>query len=97
MGVKRMCMFGLVTSILPRSRLVGGVIQWEDMASKKSKRNTGTKQVRKLTKVGGGRSYSVALPREVIRRFGWKERQKLTVTVDVKNRKLVIRDWKGNK
>jgi hypothetical protein len=59
------------------------------------KSTTGKKQVRKLTKVGGGKSYSIALPVEVIRKFKWKERQKLTVTVDLKNKKLVIRDWKG--
>lgn len=58
------------------------------------KATAGKKQVRKLTKVGGA-SYSLALPVEIIRKFKWKERQKLTVTVDLKNKKLVIRDWKG--
>jgi predicted Ser/Thr protein kinase len=58
------------------------------------KRKVGKKVIRKLGKVGGGRSYSVALPVEVIRKFKWKERQKLTVTVDLKNKKLIIRDWK---
>lgn len=58
------------------------------------KATTGKKQIRKLTKVGGG-TYSIALPVEVIRKFKWKEKQKLTVTVDLKNKKLVIRDWKG--
>ncbi len=60
------------------------------------KKTTGKKQVRKLTKVGGGKSYSLALPVEVIRKFKWKERQKLTVTVDLKNKKLVIRDWRAS-
>ena len=59
------------------------------------KATSGKKQVRKLTKVGGGASYSLALPVEIIRKFKWKEKQKLTVTVDLKNKKLVIRDWKG--
>ena len=59
------------------------------------KKATGKRQVRKLTKVGGGASYSLALPVEIIRKFKWKEKQKLTVTVDLKNKKLVIRDWKG--
>ena len=59
------------------------------------KATAGKKQVRKLTKVGGGKSYSLALPVEIIRKFKWKERQKLTVTVDLKNKKLVIRDWRG--
>lgn len=58
------------------------------------KATAGKRQVRKLTKVGG-KSYSLALPIEIIRKFKWKEKQKLTVTVDLKNKKLVIRDWKG--
>ena len=53
-----------------------------------------SKPVRKLTKVGSGKSYAISLPHAVIKRFGWKERQKLTVTVDLKNKKLIIRDWK---
>ena len=57
------------------------------------KSTTSKKRVRKLTKIGGA-SYALSLPVEVIRRFKWKERQKLTVTVDLKNKKLVIRDWK---
>ena len=61
---------------------------------KQAKRTVGKKQVRKLTKVGG-KTYSLALPVEIIRKFKWKERQKLTVTVDLKNKKLIIRDWKG--
>ena len=59
------------------------------------KATAGKRQIRKLTKVGGGKSYSLALPVEIIRKFKWKERQKLTVTVDLKNKKLVIRDWGG--
>jgi len=59
------------------------------------KATSGKKRVRKLTKVGGGKSYALALPVEIIRKFKWKEKQKLTVTVDLKNKKLVIRDWKG--
>ncbi|HVV15044.1 MAG TPA: hypothetical protein VHD55_01425 [Candidatus Paceibacterota bacterium] len=52
------------------------------------------KQVRKLTKTGRGSTYTVALPVEAIRKFKWKERQKLTVEVDLKRKKLIIRDWK---
>ncbi|MES2203444.1 MAG: hypothetical protein V4474_03935 [Patescibacteria group bacterium] len=39
------------------------------------KKTSGKKQVRKLTKVGG-KTYSLALPVEIIRKFKWKERQK---------------------
>lgn len=58
------------------------------------KASVSKKSLRKLTKVGGA-TYSLALPVEVIRKFKWKEKQKLTVTVDLKNKKLIIRDWKG--
>ena len=57
------------------------------------KKSTAKKQVRKLEKTGRGGSYTLALPVEAIRKFKWKERQKLTVTVDLKNKKLIIRDW----
>lgn len=60
----------------------------------KPKATPGKKPIRKLTKVGGA-SYALSLPMDAIKRFGWKERQKLTVEVDLKNKKLIIRDWKG--
>ena len=31
------------------------------------------RNIRKLGKVGGGTSYSVTLPIEIIREFGWRE------------------------
>ena len=49
--------------------------------------------IRKLSKTGGGRSYSIVLPREAIRDFGWKERQKLTIKIDSKKKQFVIKDW----
>jgi hypothetical protein len=58
------------------------------------KASLSAKPVRKITKVAG-RSYSISLPMEAIKEFGWKEKQKLTVQVDLKNKKLIIRDWKG--
>lgn len=48
--------------------------------------------VRKLTKVGGS-SYSITLPVNVVRSFGWQEHQKLQVTVDAENRRMIISDW----
>lgn len=48
--------------------------------------------VRKLTKVGGN-SYSVTLPINVIRHFGWKEHQKLQLKIDGENRRIIIEDW----
>jgi bifunctional DNA-binding transcriptional regulator/antitoxin component of YhaV-PrlF toxin-antitoxin module len=52
------------------------------------------RNVRKLTKVGGGATYSITLPIEDVRELGWKEKQKLTVELDKKNKRFIIRDWK---
>ena len=49
------------------------------------------KNIRKLTKVGGT-SYAVTIPIEIIKEFGWRERQKLVVKKQGK--KIVIEDWK---
>ena len=48
------------------------------------------KSVRKLRKVGKY-SYAVTLPGEFIRELGWRERQKLVVSL--KGKKMVIEDW----
>jgi len=58
------------------------------------RRKTGQENVRSLTKTGGGRTYTLSLPVAVIRAFGWKERQKLTLTVNLKNQTILIKDWK---
>jgi len=47
---------------------------------------------RKLSKVASGQSYSMTLPIEFIRHLGWKEKQKLTVTLEEDT--LIIKDWK---
>jgi len=51
------------------------------------------KNIRKLAKVGGGATYSVTLPIDAIREFGWQEKQKVVVEVDLKNKRLIIKDW----
>lgn len=48
-------------------------------------------KVHKLTKFAGGASYGLILPIEFIRHLGWRERQKLNITLDGK--KLIIEDW----
>lgn len=58
------------------------------MARKKlSERN-----VRKLTKMGGGRSLGLTLPIEMIRKLKWRARQK--IMVKLRGRKITIEDWK---
>lgn len=59
------------------------------MAYKQSEKN-----IRKLAKVGGGNTYSLTLPIDAIREFGWQEKQKVVVEVDLKNKCLIIKDWK---
>ena len=55
-------------------------------------RRTEKRNIRNLTKVAGGTSFGITLPIEIIRKLGWRARQKLTVTP--KRRKLVVKDWK---
>lgn len=52
------------------------------------------RHVRALTKIAGGASYSVTMPIEAVRKFKWKDRQKLVVEVDEKRKRLIIRNWK---
>jgi antitoxin component of MazEF toxin-antitoxin module len=51
------------------------------------------KNIRKLTKMGGGRSMGLTLPIEIIKKLGWKERQK--VVVNLKGKHIIIKDWKS--
>lgn len=48
--------------------------------------------IRKLSKVAGGKSFSITLPIEYVRKLKWKEKQKLVVAL--KGRHLIIKDWK---
>lgn len=48
------------------------------------------KNIRKLTKVGG-KSISVTIPIDIIRKLKWRERQKVVVTL--RGKKLTIEDW----
>lgn len=52
------------------------------------------KNIRKLSKVGGGVTYAVTLPIDAIRDFGWREGQKVVVEVDKRNKLFRIKDWK---
>ncbi len=53
----------------------------------------GEQNIRKLSKVGGGATYSITLPIEIIRKFKWKEKQKLVVEADTKKKVIIIKDW----
>ena len=51
------------------------------------------RNIRKLSKVGGGKTYAITLPIEIIREFDWREGQKLVVKKYGKDR-IIIEDWK---
>jgi len=48
--------------------------------------------VRSLTKIAGGSSYAVVIPKKYIRELKWKDRQKLVIRKYRDH--IVIRDWK---
>ena len=58
----------------------------------KTKRKLGENNIRKITKMGGGASYGITIPIEMMRVLSWKERQK--VVVKMERKKLIIKDWK---
>ena len=56
-----------------------------------AKRAQNENQIRKLTKLGK-KSLCVTIPIEIIREFGWREKQK--VVVKKFGKKIMIEDWK---
>jgi len=60
----------------------------------KTRRKLENKNIRKITKIAGGTSYAITLPIDAVRRWGWKERQKVVLELDEKNKTIKIKDWK---
>lgn len=54
------------------------------------------KHIRKLQRLGAY-SYAVVIPKEIIDRFGWRERQKLLLSFDGKKPELTLKDWPSKK
>ena len=50
------------------------------------------KYTHKLTK-GGKHSYYIVVPKEIVEKYGWKEKQKMTI-VDKGRGKVELRDWR---
>ncbi len=50
------------------------------------------KHIRKLTKASTY-TYSIGLPKSIVQKYGWKEKQKLTIE-DKGRGKLQIKDWR---
>ena len=49
--------------------------------------------IRSITKSSGGRSYTITIPMEMIKKLKWQAKQK--VVVQLKGERIVIEDWKG--
>lgn len=58
-----------------------------------ARRKLENRNIRKLLRVGSGKTYSITLPVEAIREFRWQEKQKLEIEVDKKRKRLIIKDW----
>ena len=39
-------------------------------------------------------SYAVTIPKELIKKFGWRERQKLELSFGGRKAEIIVRDWK---
>jgi hypothetical protein len=61
-----------------------------------SRRKIKEKNIRKITKVGGA-SYAVTLPVDIIRRWRWKEKQKVVLKINKRSKTITIKDWKKKK
>ncbi|MEA2088427.1 MAG: AbrB/MazE/SpoVT family DNA-binding domain-containing protein [Patescibacteria group bacterium] len=42
-------------------------------------------------------SYAVTIPKELIKKFGWRERQKLELSFGGRKEEITIKDWKKKK
>ena len=60
----------------------------------KTRRISSEKNIRKITKIAGGSSYAITLPIDVVRRWGWRERQKVELVINEKKKTIKIIDWK---
>jgi len=58
----------------------------------KTRRKLENRNIRKITKVAGGSSFAITLPIEMVRKLGWRERQK--VIARLWGKKIIIEDWK---
>lgn len=59
-----------------------------------SRKSLEERNIRKLSRVGGGKTYSITIPIEIVREFDWQEGQKLVVEKYGKDKRIIIEDWK---
>ena len=50
------------------------------------------KNIRKLTRMGGGKSMGLTLPVEMLEKLDWREHQK--VVAHLSGKRIIIEDWK---
>ena len=55
------------------------------------RRSLEEREIRSLTKAAGGKSYTITIPREYIKKLKWRAKQKLVVTL--RGDKITIKDW----
>jgi bifunctional DNA-binding transcriptional regulator/antitoxin component of YhaV-PrlF toxin-antitoxin module len=55
-------------------------------------RNLSEKNIRKITKMGKGRTMGITLPIEILDKLNWKEHQR--VIISLKGKTINIKDWK---
>jgi len=58
------------------------------------RRKINKRNIRSLIKFAGGRCYGITLPIEIIRKFRWRERQKLELKINTRKKTILIKDWK---
>lgn len=46
-----------------------------------------------MTKIAAGSSLGITLPIEVVRKFGWRERQKLKLEINDRNKSIIVKDY----
>jgi len=51
------------------------------------------KFIRKITRTGSN-SFTINVPKEIVKTLAWRERQKLEVTFDEKKKEFKTKDWK---
>ncbi len=55
----------------------------------------GRRFIRKLQK-NGTHSYTINIPKSLVKAFGWKERQKLELSFGGRKKELKLKDWQKN-
>ena len=57
------------------------------------RRNLSNRNIRKLFRTGGGKSYGLIVPMEFIKYLKWKETQKVVFELDKRRKRIIIEDW----